>query len=61
MDWNDEAKELLTKTPEGMTEFIIESSEDYARDKGYKMVTRDSISEQMEEMGMNLDEMLADL
>jgi uncharacterized protein (DUF169 family) len=61
MDWNDEAKKLLTKVPEGMDEFIVESAEGYAQDKGYKIVTRDSIAEQLEEMGMNLDDMLADL
>ncbi|MCP4195786.1 MAG: hypothetical protein GY762_01425 [Proteobacteria bacterium] len=61
MDWNEEAKELLTKTPEGMDEFIAESAEDYAREKGYAIVTRETIAEQLEGMGMNLDEMLDDL
>jgi uncharacterized protein (DUF169 family) len=61
MDWNDEAKELLTKTPEGMDEFIVESAEDYARENGYTMVTRETIAEQLEGVGMNLDEMLDDL
>jgi histone H3/H4 len=61
MDWSDQAKELLTKTPEGMDDFIVESAEDYAREKGYTTVTRETIAEQMEGMGMNLDEMLDDL
>jgi len=61
MDWDEEAKGLVNKAPEGMTEFIIENSETYAREKGYKKVTRKSITEQMEAMGMNLDEMLADM
>ena len=41
--------------------FIIENSESYAREKGYEKVSRKSIAEQMEAMGMNLDEMLADM
>ena len=61
MDWDEEARELVAKAPEGMEEFIIENSETYAREKGYEKVTRQSIAEQMEAMGMNLDEMLADL
>ncbi len=61
MDWDDEAKELVSKAPEGMTEFIIENSEMYAQEKGYPKVTRKSITEQMEAMGMDLDEMLADM
>ena len=61
MDWDDEAKELANKAPEGMTEFIIENSETYAREKGYPKVSRSSISEQMEEMGMNLDDMLSEV
>ncbi len=61
MDWDDEAKVLVNKAPEGMTEFIIENSETYAREKGYPEVTKKSIAEQMEAMGMDLDEMLADM
>jgi len=61
MDWDDEAKELANKAPEGMTEFIIENSESYAREKGYPKVSRKSISEQMEEMGMSLDDMLSEV
>jgi hypothetical protein len=61
MDWDDEAKELVSKAPEGMTEFIIENSETYAREKGYEKVSRKSIAEQMDAMGMDLDEMLADM
>jgi len=61
MDWDDEAKELANKAPEGMTEFIIENSESYARQKGYPKVSKKSISEQMEEMGMNLEEMLSEM
>jgi uncharacterized protein (DUF169 family) len=61
MDWDDQAKDLVGKAPEGMAEFIIENSEGYAREKGYEKVSRKSIAEQMEAMGMDLDEMLADM
>ncbi len=61
MDWDDEAKELANKAPEGMTEFIIENSESYARQKGHPKVSKKSISEQMEEMGMNLEDMLSEM
>ena len=61
MDWDDEAKELVGKAPEGMTEFIIENSEAYAREKAYPKVTKKSIAEQMEAMGMDLDEMLSEM
>ena len=61
MDWDDEAKELVGKSPEGMTEFIIETSETYAREKDYPKVTKKSIAEQMEAMGMSLDGMLAEM
>ena len=61
MDWDDEAKKLANKAPEGMTGFIIENSESYARQKGYPKVSKKSISEQMEEMGMNLEDMLSEM
>jgi len=61
MDWDDEAKELVRKAPSGITEYIVESSESYAREKGYPKVTRQSIAEQMDAMGMNLDEMLEEM
>ena len=61
MEWDEEAKKLVGKSPEGMTEFIIETSEAYAREKGYPKVTKNSIAEQMEAMGMDLDEMLSEM
>lgn len=61
MDWDEEAKELVSKAPAGMTEFIIENSEAYAREKAYPKVTKKSIAEQMEAMGMSLDDMLSEM
>jgi uncharacterized protein (DUF169 family) len=58
MDWDDEAKELMKKVPEGIVETAIGNAEDYAKEKGYKKVTKKSIQELMESMGMNLDDIL---
>jgi phage shock protein A len=58
MDWDEEAQNLIKKAPEGIIEMAITNAEDYARQKGYAKVTRTSLAEQMEEMGMNLDQML---
>ena len=58
MDWDEEARELINKAPEGIIEMAVENAEDYARKKNYPKVTRKSLTEQMEEMGMDLDQML---
>ena len=58
MDWNDEARKIVKQSPEEMTDFIVERAESFAKERGYPEVTRESIAEQMEELGMNLDEML---
>jgi hypothetical protein len=46
------------KAPDGMIEFIIENAENFAREKGYPRVSEKSLDEQMQEMGMSLDDML---
>jgi uncharacterized protein (DUF169 family) len=58
MPWDDEAKELLKKVPEGILEMVVGNSEEFAREKGYDQVTKKSMDEQMESLGMNLDDML---
>lgn len=58
MEWDQEARELIMKTPEGILEMAVNNAEDFAQEKGYKKVTRKSLAEQMEALGMNLDEML---
>lgn len=58
MAWDDEARELIKKTPEGIQEMAVENSETYAKEHGYEMVTRQSMKEQMKGLGMDLDEML---
>jgi uncharacterized protein (DUF169 family) len=58
MEWDDEAKELMKKVPEGILEMVVGNAEDFARENGYDKVSRKSLDEQMEKLGMNLDEML---
>ena len=58
MEWDEEAKEILKKVPEGIVEFVVENAETFAQKKGYSGVTRKSLDEQMKEMGMDLEDML---
>lgn len=58
MEWDDEAKELMKKVPEGIVEMAVGNAEEFAREKGYKQVSKKSIDELMESLGMNLDDML---
>lgn len=58
MEWNGEAREILKKVPEGIVDFVVENAESFAQKKGYREVSRQSLDEQMKEMGMDLDEML---
>lgn len=57
MEWDDEAKEMMKKVPEGIVEMAVNNSEEFAREKGYKKVTKKSIEELMDSLGMNLDDM----
>ncbi len=58
MDWDEEAKELMKKVPEGIVEMAVGNAEEFAREKGYKKVSKKSIDELMESLGMNMDDML---
>lgn len=58
MEWDDEAREMMKKVPEGIMEMAIGNSEEFARQKGYPKVSKKSIQELMESLGMNLDDML---
>jgi uncharacterized protein (DUF169 family) len=60
LEWDKEAREILKKVPEGIVDFVVENSESFAQNKGYAKVTRNSLAEQMEEMGMDIEEMLAE-
>jgi hypothetical protein len=58
MEWDDDAREMMKKVPEGIMEMAIGNSEEFARQKGYPKVSKKSIQELMESLGMNLDDML---
>ena len=58
MEWDEEAKEILKKVPEGIVDFVVENAESFSQKKGYSGVSRKSLDEQMKEMGMDLDDML---
>jgi hypothetical protein len=49
---------MMKKVPEGIMEMAIGNSEEFARQKGYPKVSKKSIQELMESLGMNLDDML---
>jgi len=58
MEWDDEAKELMRKVPEGIVEMAVSNAEEFAKEKGYKKVSKKSLQELMEKLGMNLDDMM---
>jgi uncharacterized protein (DUF169 family) len=58
MQWTDEAKNLMQKVPEGILEMAVKNAEEFAREKGYKEVSKRSLEELMAKLGMNLDDML---
>ena len=57
MEWDNEAKELMKKVPEGIVEMAVTNAEEFAQEKGYTKVSKKSIQELMEKLGMNLDDM----
>lgn len=61
MPWDDESKAMLGKVPQEMLEMVVPNAEDYARENGYATVSMKSIREQMEKLGMNLDDMMNSL
>jgi uncharacterized protein (DUF169 family) len=61
MPWTGEARSLLDKVPAGIREMVVENAEDFARDKGYAEVSRQSMDEQMAQMGTSIDEMLGSM
>src|SRR4030042_2797919 len=58
MEWDEEAREMIKKVPEGIMEMAVSNAEDFARQKGYKKISKKSMQELMESLGMNLDDML---
>lgn len=58
MPWDAESRALIKKVPEEMREMIIGNSEQYAQETGYDEVSMKSMREQMQKLGMDLDEMM---
>ena len=58
MEWDNEAKELMKKVPEGIIETAVSNAEEFAKGKGYTKVSKKSIQELMESLGMNLDDLM---
>ena len=61
MPWDDESRELLKKVPSEMFEMIVGNAEQYAKENGYAQVSMQSMREQMQKLGMDLDEMMESL
>jgi len=57
--WDDEALEILANAPQAIREFAGPTLEEYAREHGHRVVTVQVMSEQMESIGMSLDDVLA--
>lgn len=58
MPWDDEAISLVMSAPDGIREFAVEKVEEFAKEKKYTNITRNVIAEQMESVGLNIDDML---
>ena len=58
MAWDDESRGLLKKVPAEMFEMIVGNAEQYAQENGYEQVSMKSMREQMQKLGMDLDEMM---
>ena len=52
MEWDDEAKDMMKDVPEGIMEIAVTNAEDFARENGYKKVTKKSIDELMKKLGL---------
>jgi len=48
-------------SPLNSNQLIVPNAEDYARESGYAQVSMKSMREQIEKLGMNLDDMLGSL
>ena len=60
MEWDGEARALILKAPEGIIEFAVDNVEQFARDRGYEKITKKVVYEQMEDVGLNPEEMFVD-
>jgi len=53
LDWDPEAEALIRKTPEGIIDVAVTTVEEYAKDQGCTLVTRQVLEEQMKSIGMD--------
>ena len=53
MKWDQEAKKIISMTPPGIIEMAINNVEDFARDKGFKEITKSVVMDQMKSVGMD--------
>jgi len=60
MEWDGEAHALILKAPEGIIEFAVDNVEQFAQDRGYEKITKKVVYEQMEDVGLNPEEMFVD-
>ena len=58
MEWDEEAKILIRKTPAGIIDVAINTVEEFAQDKGYALVTKQVLVDQMSSIGMDPDSFL---
>ena len=61
MPWDAESQAMIKKVPVEMLEMIVGNSEQYAKENGYAEVSMKSMREQMQKLGMDLDEMMESL
>lgn len=57
--WDAEAADLLARAPEAIREFARPTMEEFALEHGYRRITMAVMAEQMEGVGMSLDDVLA--
>ena len=59
MEWEDEAITVMNDAPADIRSFAVGQAEDYAREHGEPLITRDLLAAQMAELGMDLEDMLS--
>jgi uncharacterized protein YndB with AHSA1/START domain len=58
MEWDDDALSVLAAAPEGIRDFAVPTLEDYAREHDYERITMDVMAEQLESVGMAMEDVL---
>lgn len=58
IEWDDDALSVLAAAPEGIRDFAVPTLEDYAREHDYERITMDVMAEQLESVGMAMEDVL---